>query len=192
MRIHPSDFLIQDLLTSPSEESGHVLDHVIGCAGCQTQFKAMLRARPSPLTTWFLEDSRDQSLSGYGEVLDRLSPRACQLEAAAGKERSEAPALLAQLLEQPAERRVLRVRNNPRFHTWGLFDLLLAKSREQSFRNADLGEAFAWLSLEIANHLEPRYGEERAEDLRARAWTAIGNAHRLRSDLKGAEEAFKT
>lgn len=191
MRFHPSDFLIQDLLTAPSDELGDVLDHVIGCADCQTRFKAALRARPSLLTTRFLEGSQPQSPVGYGEVLDRLSPRAVQLEADAEKERSEALALLAQLLEQPAERRVLMVRNNPRFYTWGLFDLLLAKSREQSFENADLSEAFAWLGLEIANHLEPRYGRERAEDLRARAWAAIGNAHRLRSDLKSAEEAFQ-
>lgn len=191
MRIHPSDFLIQDLLTAPTDTPGSVLDHVIGCAGCQTRFKAMLRAQPSPLTTRFLESSQPQSSIEYGEVLDRLSPRARKLEADAEKERSEAPALLAQLLEQPAEKRQLRVRNNPRFHTWGLFDLLLAKSREESFRNANLGEAFAWLGLEIANSLEPRYGKERAEDLRARAWAAIGNAHRLRSDLKSAEEAFE-
>ncbi|HKV09753.1 MAG TPA: tetratricopeptide repeat protein [Thermoanaerobaculia bacterium] len=125
-------------------------------------------------------------------MIDRLSPRARQLEASAAKERSEAPALVAQLLEQPAERWTLMVRNNSRFHTWGLFDLLLTKSREQSFRNADLGEAFARLGLEIADPLEPRYGKERAGDLRARAWAAIGNAHRLRSDLKSAEEAFRT
>ena len=184
MRIHPHDFLIQDLLTATSDESGDVLDHVIGCADCQTKFKALLRARPSPLTP--------PNLSGYGEVIDRLSPRARQLEASAAKERSEAPALVAQLLEQPAERWTLMVRNNSRFHTWGLFDLLLTKSREQSFRNADLGEAFARLGLEIADPLEPRYGKERAGDLRARAWAAIGNAHRLRSDLKSAEEAFRT
>lgn len=184
MRIHPNDFLIQDLLTATSDESGDVLDHVIGCTDCQTQFKALLRARPSPPTP--------SNSSGYGEVIDRLSPRARQLEAAAAKERSEAPALLAQLLEQPAERRTLMVRNNSRFHTWGLFDLLLAKSREQSFRNADLGAAFARLGLEIADSLKPRYGKERAEDLRARAWAAIGNAHRLQSDLKSAEEAFQT
>jgi tetratricopeptide (TPR) repeat protein len=191
MRIHPHDFLIQDLLTAPSDESGDALDHVLGCADCQAKAKAMLRARPSPLTARFLEESQSQTPGGYGEVLDRLSPRACQLQTAAERERSEAPALLSQLLEQPAERRKLMVSNNPRFHTWGLFDLLLAKSQEQSFQNADFGEAFAWLGLEIANHLEPQVGAERAGDLRARAWAAIGNAHRLRFDLRGAEEAFK-
>src|SRR5690349_3091070 len=152
MRIHPHEFLIQDLLTATSDESGDLLDHVIGCADCQTKFKAMLRARPSPPTL--------PNPFEYGKVLDRLSPRALQLEASAAKERSEAPALLAQLLEQPAERRKLMVRNNSRFHTWGLFDLLLTKSREQSFRDADLGEAFARLGLEITDPLESRYGKE--------------------------------
>jgi tetratricopeptide (TPR) repeat protein len=190
MRMHPHDILLQELFTSYSDQHEDVLDHLIGCAECQT--KVVLRAQPNPPVTRFLESRyRQKSSGGYGEVLDRVSLQAGRLRAAVERERFDAPTLLSQLLEQPSERREIMVRNNPRFHTWGLLDLLLERSREQSFRNADLGEAFALLGLEIAKHLESRYGKERTEDLRARAWAAVGNTRRLRSDLKGAEEAFK-
>lgn len=36
-----------------------------------------------------------------------------------------------------------------------------------------------------------RYSGERIEDLRARSWAHVANARRIRSDPRGAEEAFQ-
>src|SRR3954466_3233701 len=44
------------------------------------------------------------------------------------RERAEAPALCAELLAQPAETALERIRHEARFQPWGLCELLLAQS----------------------------------------------------------------
>ncbi len=84
------------------------------------------------------------------------------------------------------------IENDSRFHTWGFFELLVDRSREDSFTNVGRAEELAELALQLADKLDAsRYGAERIEDLRARAWGAIGNACRVRSDLAAAETAFE-
>jgi len=102
-----------------------------------------------------------------------------------------APSLYAELLQHSVDRRVLLVRNCPRFHTWGFCELLLDRSREQNFLDPILGERLALLAVEVLDHLEPSlYGAEALEDLRARAWAYVANSRRVQADLQGAEEAF--
>jgi tetratricopeptide (TPR) repeat protein len=85
------------------------------------------------------------------------------------------------------------VQNNPRFQTWGVLALLLDRSWSEGLQSSDEGEHLARLSLLLSDHLDTSlYRLEGIEDLRARAWSYIGNARRRRSDLTGAEEAFRT
>jgi tetratricopeptide (TPR) repeat protein len=52
-------------------------------------------------------------------------------------------------------------------------------------------ERLAALGLVQSDHLDAAYyGLARVEDMRARAWSTIGEARRIRSDLHGAEAAF--
>jgi len=109
------------------------------------------------------------------------------------RESAEAGALVAELLAHSAERQLLIVQNNTRFQTWGVYTQILDRSWAESIQDLALAEQLSRLALLLADHLDSsRYREEAIEDLRARAWAYIGNVRRQRSDLRGAEEAFRT
>ena len=192
MKIHPHDFLLQELF-SPLDDRDEVLDHVIGCAECQARVKTLLRIRPAQLADkaaqlelWLRDPVQ------YDKALDRSALKGRSLSALYEQERSVASGLLVELLGHPAERRQIMVRHNPRFQTWGLFDLLLKRSSEQNFEDAIQAEILARLALEIPEHLNASiHGPERVADMRARAWAHVGNALRVKADLHEAEDAFQ-
>jgi len=136
-------------------------------------------------------ERRLETPANYDPVLDRISRCLRRVQSGYEKERAEAPGLFSELSEHSAEKRPLLVRNCPRFHTWGLCELMLRESEEQTFVSAAIGESLALLALEVLDRLDPvRYGAESIEDLRARAWTYVANARRVNADLRGSEEAF--
>lgn len=124
----------------------------------------------------------------------RRAARHLQLwQALYDREQIGAAALIAELCSHPRERQTIIVQNNPRFQTWGVLALLLDRSWSEGLQSSDEGEHLARLSLLLSDHLDTSlYRLEGIEDLRARAWSYIGNARRRRSDLAGAEEAFRT
>lgn len=190
MRIHPHDLLLQDFATGALEDQDKLLNHLVLCEDCRRRLHLLLPSR-LPAAQGVVDLSQRQDLLTTYDPLLRATSHLRGLETAYYRERAEAKTLLAELLEHPAERRVLLVRNSPRFQTWGLCELILKRSREQNFQDAVLGEDLARLSLEILDCLDlSYYGGEPVEDLRARAWGYIANSRRIKSDLRGAEEAF--
>lgn len=114
-----------------------------------------------------------------------------ELQTAYQKERAAAKGLVAELMRHPAERQRLLVANNPRFHTWGVFEHLIEVSREETPKNPKIGDDLAKLALDLSEHLDTSvYGTQAIEDLRARAWAYRGNAHRIRFELQEAQDAF--
>jgi hypothetical protein len=109
------------------------------------------------------------------------------------RERAEAPALCAELLELPPEAAGERLRQEARFHTWGVCEMLLAMSAEPAMAEGAEGAArLALLALAGAERLDPaRHAAAVVEDLKARAWAAVGEARRQAADLPGAEEALR-
>ncbi|HYX24685.1 MAG TPA: tetratricopeptide repeat protein [Thermoanaerobaculia bacterium] len=190
MKIHPHDLLIQELFAVSDEENLAVLEHVLQCDACLRRTRDLLHAPPAPFVRNVIRlDWRADGPANYDAALERGSAFARELQVACDWERDEAVRLLAELLEHPASRRQWMVRNHPRFQTWGLFELLLERSHEQNFDDPAAGEGLALLALEVTDQLEG-FSEERLEDFRARSWAWVANARRVRSDLRGAEEAF--
>lgn len=178
MRIHPPDLLLRKLLVSTLGAVDGVQAHVSGCARCSRRLKR-------------LQTQRSAAYAEYDAALTAGARHLKNLQAAYTKERTEGKALVAELLKHPAERRLILIRNHPRFHTWGVFERLLEISILESPRDAGGSEELARLALELSDHLdESRYGSEGIEDLRGRAWAYIGNARRVQSDLRGAQEAL--
>jgi len=106
------------------------------------------------------------------------------------RERAAAPRLVGELLALPLELRERRLRRDPRFHTWGVCELLLAKSLEAGAEPA--AGSLAALTLAGTERLDPaRHPLPVVGDLRARAWAALGEARRRQGDLGGAEEALR-
>lgn len=108
------------------------------------------------------------------------------------REGQEAPRLLAKLMEHPEEARIRRLASDEVFHTWGLTQLLLQKSRERVHSDARQAVELAELAVEVVDHLpaEP-YHPEWVGDLEARTWAVLGNARRVVGELTSAEAAFR-
>ncbi len=91
----------------------------------------------------------------------------------------------------PTEAREERLRRDSRFHNWGLCELLLARSVEESTEAAEAGR-LADLVLAGADLLDRSlHAPPVVEDLKARAWAAAGEACLRQGDLPMAEEALR-
>jgi hypothetical protein len=107
-------------------------------------------------------------------------------------ERAKAPALLAELLALPAEAREERLGQDIRLQTWGLCELLIARSGEALPGDPDKACHLAALALAGSERLDPqKHAPTLAADLAARAWAAAGEALLRRQDLAAAEEALQ-
>jgi tetratricopeptide (TPR) repeat protein len=192
VRIHPHDQLLHEFAATFPEDLEACLDHLIQCPDCRRRLRLLLHSRagdravtvvPLQLCQRF-QENRDPDL-------ERISQSLWRIQSAYAKERAEAPGLLSALSQHAAEKRRFLVRNSARFHSWGLCELLLQHSKEQTYRDAVVGESLALLALEVLDCLEPAYyGAAALEDLRARAWAYVANSRRVKADLRGAQEAF--
>lgn len=129
--------------------------------------------------------------SVYEESFRRVLGNLRHAAERAAKERSDALHLYASLRDRPLARQRLLVLNVGKLRTWGLVELLLEKSWEARFGSPGRAHELADIAVEVAERLDPQtYGAIPLSDLRGRAWAHLGNARRIRSDYRGAEEAF--
>jgi tetratricopeptide (TPR) repeat protein len=191
VRIHPHDLLLQELPYLCPETRHKCLEHLAGCPECRDKLTAWKHSSSSSLAATILPFVSGTGPSQADPFREVLSHSAGAIEDLYLRERAGAPALFAELVQYSIEQRTLIVRNSQRFHTWGFCELLLARSREQNFQDPSAGEGLALLAVEVLDHIGPElYGSESLEDLRARAWSYVGNSRRIQADLQGAEEAF--
>lgn len=191
MKIHPNEFTLEEFLLSLSRQHLEVVEHLVGCSRCRRRFQGLVRQRSLTKTADVLPWSPRPA--EYGPALAESGQLLLNRERAMGKERAEAPSLFVELMRYPAEQRELFVQNSSRFHTWGVFELLIERSLEVGINHPVKGEELGLLALRLSEHLDAvYYGETLIEDLRARAWAYIGNSFRLRSDLQKADEIFAT
>jgi tetratricopeptide (TPR) repeat protein len=186
-RIHPNSEVLTGRIQLLPGDQGRLLRHIQGCPSCRQKLEArepaargegkILPWRPSEATV-------SRAVEG---VLEGFRSRA----QAVARERAEASALLAELLEHPAERQQILARNSRRFRSLALCGLLLQRSHEVSVDDPAQGERLATLALWLADQLdEGWYGERVLADTCGRCWMLIGNARRIAADLPGAEEAL--
>jgi hypothetical protein len=187
VKIHPHDDVLEEFLLSL--DSGHltVLRHLQWCAYCRSRLAYLPREAPV--------DAAAAGAAGrafaHEIALAETARTVAECEAAMERERDEAPGLFLELLDQPAE--TLLSEGATRFHTWGVFELLVERSLEVTIQDPARGETLGMLALRLSDRLDAdRYGAERIADLRARAWGYIGNSRRTRFDFAAAEEAFQT
>jgi tetratricopeptide (TPR) repeat protein len=197
VRIHPSDFLLRDAFGRrdvPGDRRRALLNHLGRCARCRERLRELMHPMTGP-SAQKLSTKRSQTVraADYQAVLERSFQTFEVRQAALARERADAPTLLLRLLDQPPERRELLVRNSRRYQTWALAELLLARSLEKAFETSRGSEELARLGLLLVGQLDGiYYGDERINDLNARAWAHIANAHRIRSESHLAESAFNT
>lgn len=182
MRTHPPDTWIRKASKYPRKGSDRVLGHIEQCARCKERLSVFTTAG---------RFGRSAEKIDYGPVIERSYQVLEQRQAALARERNDAPRLLARLMGLTPERQQLLLSNSRRFQTWGLLELLLQYGEDETFVNPVHAEEIFRLALDVSTYLDSSfYGRERVEDIRARVWGYLGNAHRAQGDLASSEEAF--
>lgn len=139
---------------------------------------------------------REPEAPGDDAMFDRVRDRLRVSVDLVRRQQEEAPALVGELLRHPVERQRILVRNDARFHSLALAELLLNELWTVGFDDPGAAYARTDVVLDILDTL-PEASPIGAvtEDLRARARSYRGNLLRMMSDFKGAEreldEAFR-
>ena len=184
MKIHPHDKVLEEFLLSLPERNRDVVFHLARCSYCRSRIYYLPRTEEST--------GEKEVFGGYAPALERTQGRVESWAQAVEAERDEAPDLFVELMGHPAGRWDEVLGADPRFHSWGLFELLIERSWETTIPDPAHSEELGRLALRLGDRLDvTRYGAELIEDLRARAWAHVGNACRTRSELRSAEEAFE-
>jgi tetratricopeptide (TPR) repeat protein len=216
VKIHPSDVVLEDMLLAHYGEKQGLVRHLLTCAYCRSKLGNTPREprylspnAPAPATLGCdaeavvnnhdyiaiseLTAMHPRDAVDYGPAIARSERRYLDLSRALQQERSEAPALLAELLAHPAEQQRLVVANSTRYRTWGVYEKLLDRSWELRVAARTQAEKLALLALHLSSRLDDSlYRADLIEDLRARAWSYIGNLRRIGGDMEGAEAAFQS
>lgn len=180
MKFHPNDLVMEEFYLSQSEEHQELLKHLAKCARCYELLQRVVE-RPQG----------DRSSLVYEEALQRVECAVAARERAVLKERADAPALFVEMMKLSLDQKRLLIRNSPRFRTWGLLELLLERAFEVAVQTPSEAEELSLLALDLSERLDPVYhGAGVIQDMQARAWAYLANARRLKSDLRGAADAF--
>jgi hypothetical protein len=199
--VHPTPPQLEDFMLGrlSQRESRSVILHLLpGCSSCQA-ITADLWDAGRGAATGSAGNARNagdivprrRSLLDYDEVVDRVFARVRRARTSLEAERAAARRRLAELEIRPAGRRRALVEGSRRFQTWGVCELLVARSLDE----AEAGEAELWAGLAIAAsaRLDPAvYPQAQTSDLRARAWCALAEARRLAADFVAVQEALRT
>lgn len=155
-------------------EKRKVMSHLLaGCRPCQKS------AREA-----FFPQKLD-----YTRMFERLQGVLLDAGTAVRAERRRGEELWRLLEPLDATQRLLWVKNDPRLHVWGLYNLLLNEARTVLRQDRGAAVGLYHLAWMIAQKLSPEvYGDARVRDFQGIAATHLGNAKRLYGDLRGAEE----
>ncbi|HEX9941252.1 MAG TPA: hypothetical protein VGG03_04490, partial [Thermoanaerobaculia bacterium] len=130
--------------------------------------------------------------AAYEEVFQRMTAGVGATQKRLAEEQKLARAQWEALEKHPQARRLVRIRNDHRFQTWGFYQLLLRRSRNLAGSDPRMAADFAEMALAVARCLKPEeHGEERIADFRAGALAALAEAKRQRGDLAGAWDAYE-
>lgn len=125
----------------------------------------------------------------YTRMFERLEGVFHDTETSVRAERRRGEELWRLLEPLDATQRLLWVKNDPRLHIWGLYNLLLNEGRKVIRLDRGAAVGLFHLAWMIAQKLNPEiYGDTRVRDFQGIAATELGNAKRLYGDIRGAEE----
>jgi tetratricopeptide (TPR) repeat protein len=168
------------------EERRDLEPHLSGCALCQRHLAAMAGEIGEGAVKW------RGHLFGHEAAFDRAARQASERLSRLFEEAESAAALAEELLAAPEHSRRQLIRSESRFQTLKLCELLEDRSREVWFQEPARAIELARLAVAISERLDPgHYGPRIVEDARAQAWAYLGNAYRIASNLRQAEDALR-
>jgi tetratricopeptide (TPR) repeat protein len=169
-----------------------ILSHLLGgCEVCQEAARKFWAA-PGSLAEPTETPCERAEPSGIDDAAwSRLLARAADHQQRLLAERSSAPQQWTELERHPQPRRLLIVRNQRRYQTWGLCEELLRLSWESRFDDPVRMLCLAEVAAAVAEELDADVYGSATWDMRARALAYVGNAQRVSSDFRAAEKTFR-
>lgn len=181
------EFFLDDEL--PEELSRTLQRHLFTCSGCEERLIDILPAPAGHRRPAAAE-------AGYGSLVRRVLQEARQegdhRRARLAQERREAGRLWRQVRDLTPQARREKVWDDPCFQSWGFFELLVDRARMAVLEEPRRAEEMLRLALDVADHLNPGiHGPGSIDSAKARAWASLGNALRVLSEFRQAEQAFR-
>lgn len=128
----------------------------------------------------------------YDEIFRKMTEGVGDAQKRLARERKLAGVQWSALEKHPQARRVVMIRNDHRFQSWGLYKCLLERYRTLAEHNPRAAAESAELALTVARCLDPAdHGPERIADFLAGALSALGDSKRRLGDLDGALADFE-
>jgi len=170
-------------------EARRIVEHLrSGCRSCQRDLDRLLPSIEGPLAEAPPAAPAERMDGAWPRVdLERLKAQLSLVQ----RDREGAPARVEELLALPPRERQAALRSDSRYAKPAVCDRLVEASFQAGFDDPARAVALAELAIELADRVDPAaYGRALALDVKARAWAYLGNARRLGSDLRGAQEAL--
>src|SRR6202035_3398706 len=154
MKIHPNDLLLKEVLHDPEGGPDRLTRHLHSCTACRRRLEALLRRAgrepaDAPPQVGNLLRWRPGPVD-YSPAFDRAERVWARMWSTLSEERHDAPGLLAELLASPPRRREMILLHQRRFHTWGVYELLVGRSHEEASGDPAQGEHLAGLALALS------------------------------------------
>ena len=181
---HPDrETLVQYLKGTLPDGAGRALQrHLLLCPTCEERLVALAPGAPP-----------DEDYQGLiRRLLDGRREEVATIRHSLAAERTAAPGLWREIAPEPQVRRRRRVLDEPRFQTWGFFELLIDRAYTAIQEDARAAEDLLRLAVDVAGRLSPAYGPGAGETAQARAWIWLANILRVQGDFPQAEAAFQT
>ena len=192
---HASPEAIRRFLRSelPAGETSGLVRHLVArCPDCRSAAGrvAWAAAVPTPSSRALGRPDRIRR-AAYDQAFAAVERQVDTREQELARQRALAAEQWRELRLHPSLRRRWRIRNDPRFGTWGFCERLLEECQALGGRDPGQAGELAGLAVDAVARLEAeRYGAARVADLQAFAWGTLGEAHRLQLDLTAAGAAL--
>lgn len=190
---HPDREALEKFLddTLLEEESRVLQRHLFTCPDCEERLLEIL-----PSLDIMDEPMEPEARTSPGLVQRVLAETGSDIERRQMRvtgERARAAELWVEIRPYSKEQRRALILAEPRYQTWGFFEVLIDKSRQAALAEPQKSEELARLAIDLTDSLDPgMYGPGSFEAAKARAWAYLGNALRILADFRQAEQAFQT
>jgi hypothetical protein len=168
------------------EESRELERHLASCVPCQGVVDGM-PARPGGVVRWGGHRfAKKEPPGGDRDDPGRLARVRGVLRALGGVMTATGESAASRLLAQPEHRRRALIRNDVKYQTLSLCELLLARCRASWIDDSGESAELAKLAAQVAQRLNREaYGGANVDDVRVMAWVHLGISFRLAGSLAG-------
>ncbi len=195
-KTHPEEALLFKFTRGKltRRENMKVSWHLFNCGACRKEVERLAPAEGDTILSGLFEGLQPLDVADNPSYERAFNFGQNTLEVrgeARDRDRARAPKLYTELMRHPVSRQRALIQRTWRFKNYVFAEFLLEEGQNQVADDPSRAEDLAELALVVAEQLEgSHYGPALVNDLKARCWANIGNARRVHSDLRSADEAL--